>query len=396
MGKTFRAALLILSAVLFSHASDAEQVDTSRRLWQPELEIGNTLFPSLVLATRNLQSSSATRSPDHFGDPAGLFGVTVIPPNDNTFVRISVTIDGLSEPSVIEATLEKAGHSYTVTPYLRYKSSDLWRIKQPFPTTATFRVSINNEPFQEVTENLSIRAVNDVPFLIQKGSKQLDTSFLFAAFVNENAPVTDEILRDALDHRAINQFVGYAGGEQEVFRQIFALWNSLQRRGVKYSNITTPSGESKEIYSQHVRMVDESFANAQANCVDGSVLLASLLYKIGMCPVLVKIPSHMFIGVYPSEETCKQKNLSDALFMETTQVGSINLDGLQRHWKFKTKNGYLTSTSYSSLLQAMESGRQTFAEAYPAIQLKQAGYSVLDIQKVRSLGITPITSAAAE
>ena len=39
-----------------------------------------------------------------------------------------------------------------------------------------------------------------------------------------------------------------------------------------------------------MRLIDESINNGQANCVDGSVLFASLLRKIDIEPVLVSLP----------------------------------------------------------------------------------------------------------
>ena len=80
----------------------------------------------------------------------------------------------------------------------------------------------------------------------------------------------------------MTSFTGYQSEDaDEVLLQVFAVWNVLQRRGIKYSDIskTTPNSV---VTSQTVRFMDESLKSTQANCVDGSVLMASILEKIGI------------------------------------------------------------------------------------------------------------------
>ena len=210
--------------------------------------------------------------------------------------------------------------------------------------------------------------------------------------MNENAPIIDEILQDALEHNAVSSFHGYSGNKQDFVRQLFAVWNALQRKGIKYSNITTPSGITENIYSQHVRLPDESYGNSQANCVDGTVLLASVFYKIGMCPILVSKPGHMFLGVYNDAESCAKQNHQNITYIETTAVGSVHLNSFQKEWKFKTSDGVYASTSYASLASASNFARKEYNEMVPALNLQKKGYSVLDITQLRSMGVMPISS----
>ena len=79
-------------------------------------------------------------------------------------------------------------------------------------------------------------------------------------------------------------------------------------------------GASEKVHSQHVRLIDESINNAQANCVDGSVLFASLLRKVGIEPYLVLIPGHCYVAL----QVDKQGKQIAAL--ETTLIGA-SLEG---------------------------------------------------------------------
>jgi hypothetical protein len=121
---------------------------------------------------------------------------------------------------------------------------------------------------------------------------------MFAAYVNENHPWVDAVRLEALQTGLVRNFTDYqAGDPKEVIRQVFAIWNVLQRRGICYSSATTPSAYSGIVYCQNVRLFDESITYKQANCVDGSVLMAAILAKIGLLSYLVVVPGHMFVGI---------------------------------------------------------------------------------------------------
>lgn len=79
-----------------------------------------------------------------------------------------------------------------------------------------------------------------------------------------------------------------------------------------YTNIT----DSFFLASQRVRRVDETIASRSGNCIDGTVLFASLIELMGMKPVIVYVSGHAFIGIRDSAS-------EDAgfWFLETTLVG---------------------------------------------------------------------------
>ena len=77
---------------------------------------------------------------------------------------------------------------------------------------------------------------------------------------------------------------------------------------------------SNVVYTQRVRTLDDALESSQINCVDGSVLLASLMKAININPILVRIPGHMFVGYYTDKS---HKNMN---FLETTMIGDVNLD----------------------------------------------------------------------
>lgn len=89
-------------------------------------------------------------------------------------------------------------------------------------------------------------------------------------------------------------------GSQAVDKQVYALWNVLQKRKFRYSSVSNTSLSSNVVYSQRVRTFDDALESSQINCVDGSVLFASLLRAINIEPILVRTPGHMFVDTTPT------------------------------------------------------------------------------------------------
>ena len=182
----------------------------------------------------------------------------------------------------------------------------------------TFTVKIGDDEPQVHTVNATLRSVNDCPFGIKNDDGGVtDVSYMFAAYVNEQHPFVDKVLRKALDDGVVNSFTGYQSGKPaDVYRQVYALWNALAERDVRYSSITKSAAASETVYCQHVRLIDESINNGQANCVDGAVLFASLLRKIDIEPVLVSLPHHCYVAFYLDRERTQLVGLETTLLGE--------------------------------------------------------------------------------
>jgi hypothetical protein len=153
---------------------------------------------------------------------------------------------------------------------------------------------------------------------------------------------------------------------------------------VKYSSIPTSSAQSRAVISQHVRFPDETYQNRQANCVDGTVLFASVLYKLGINPQLVLMPGHMFLGFF------MDAGRSQVQFLETTLIGEPGLNSMQQNWGFLTPNGSLASESYRQFRRAVDVGNQRYLQARPMFDGQAAGYQLIDVDLARRAGISPI------
>ncbi len=381
-------ALRLLTILALVAASARAQSASPTVKWQPVIENTSVdvdeLFPAeiLAVAARRVQQKVPPR---YLGDPNSALGVVLVSSAPDVKIRVSIKVDRLADESSFEATIPEANQPYEIWPTIRFDTRALAKIQESFPTTALFSVSVNGVLLGEQSRTIQVRSVNDVPLAyVTKDKGVQDVSPLFAAFVDENHPYIDRILREALRVNVVQRFRGYQGSPQDVIREVFAIWNVMQRQGVKYSSITTPSGESRSVMSQHVRFLDEAIQNSQANCVDGTVLFASILYKLGIYPVLVKVPGHMFLGFFTDSE---RQNIS---FLETTLIGEPGLSGGQRNWTFKTVDGYLSSESYKQFVSALNAGEQEFQKVAPEFKAKTRNYLLIDIQAARRAGISPI------
>ncbi len=322
--------------------------------WEIVSETGDQLYPSMIVAfsTAKLESK---REPTTLGAPLGIIGVSLKSPAANTPIKVEISSTKLIKKSVFEGTMPKAGVIYNIYPQLKYDYDKLFEVRQTFPEDVTVSVTINDVSQGEQTKTMTVMSLNDCVFALLDGDDSEDISWMFAAYVNENHPLVEKILKEALD-KDNESFSGYQGNADEVKAEIEAIWNALQERGIKYSDVSVPSAESDYVNSQHVRLLGDSLSGGQANCVDGTVLLASILKKIGLNTYLMSTKHHMYLGVDLDEEGKKR------IYIETTMIDDDTLDN------------------------AIKAG----AEQYKKDSKDKKSLIVVDVDEAREMGIMPL------
>jgi hypothetical protein len=325
------------------------------------LPYGGELFPAFIIAMAKAKVRM-TFSASDIGDPNGSLRFSVHTDESQAKLIIKVELDGVADPTVYEAILPTPG-DYQIFPVIRYRYTTLSRLEQPSTVNLTWSVTLNGQETHGNAQPVRVRSVNDVPFSVRKDSGEwADTRFLFAAFVNEDHPWIDPLLQEALRTGKVRQFTGYQSHqEQEVLRQMDAVWTALQRRGLRYSDVTVNSDVSERVHSQHVRFLSDSITYAQANCVDGTVLLASIFQRIGLHSELALVPGHMYLGV-ASDADNKQW-----FFVESTMLGNVGLSA------------------------AIQKGREE-AEFWGSPEQKDKLVAIR-IQKARGAGVVPIAAS---
>jgi len=71
------------------------------------------------------------------------------------------------------------------------------------------------------------------------------------------------------------------------------IYNYMQDDGINYVSVSTNFFDT----GQEILLPDEVITLGGGNCIDGTLLFASLLELLGVRPVIVFVPGHAFVGV---------------------------------------------------------------------------------------------------
>ena len=113
-----------------------------------------------------------------------------------------------------------------------------------------------------------------------------------------------------------------------VLDYLYIAFTYLQNLGINYINVPGNFFDG----SQQCLLPDEVISNGGGNCIDGTLLFASLLEQIGVRPIITYVPGHAFISV-DSGPT----GYNTVWSLETTMMGSSSSfwdalgSGLQQH-----------------------------------------------------------------
>ncbi len=277
--------------------------------WIPLTGFANHVFPGAII------SMPKSRSPFHY------MAIRLFNVKSGTSYSAQVDCPALCATSTTEVTFDHDAAVEDMAVRIRWNYDALAHIRQQIPASFSYHVKINGEDTGEKTASALIHSVNDCVFGLRGGPAHewLPLFPLFAGYVNENSPKLDQLLKDALATGIVNHFDGYQSRDpMQVGLEVFAIWRTLQLRGIKYSDVTTIATPCPDIAAQHVRFPSESIEAGQANCVDGSVAIASVLQKIGIDTALVATQKHMFLIFYTKPQR------QGAVALETTILGQTD------------------------------------------------------------------------
>ncbi len=345
------------------------------------------IFPAFELASGALiHRSEATAEPNSFGASDALIGASFVSQSANQVVTLTISAPGLLAASSLHVTAPAPQTRYSLYPTLNWQLAELRTVKQPRTVAIKFELfsgtdAIAANRIAMRVENVTLRSSNDVLYGVKDPASQkiLDFNWLFAAFVDERSPAVAQVLRQAKASGVVDQFHGYKGtDEEEVYAQAFAIWHALQRRGIRYSNLPpiTPALRSGNVSSQYVRFVSDTWNAQAANCVDGSVLIASAFKRAGLAPVLVILPGHMLVGVALDDASKKM------VYLETTRLAN----GVHRSKK------RLLEQSLENFEAALAEGQRQVDLAGDKFEIgSDFSYQIIDIAAARRLGVRPIS-----
>lgn len=235
-------------------------------------------------------------------------------------LRILSRLEGYSADAVDTIELEgrgKAGATRTITQLPTLFPERI----QPIHELTRATVSVCVEEIGgalETHETLTVwlLARNAAPLAVRDpaGGGWVDLSRYFGAFVTPNRREVMLFLRRAADRHPERQLSGY---QSDVTLQVRAIYEALKQDAeITYVNSLIAFNPDESARGQRVRLPRETLEEKQANCIDGTLLFASLLEAATLNPAIVIVPGHAFVGW----ETGPNSGAWD--YLETTMIGS--------------------------------------------------------------------------
>ena len=385
--------------------------------WTPFVDPEDQIFPSLLLASATLkpplrdsdptaqqreaksrpagkppaQPPAPPDEPELLGDPNGLVGVTMASPSDHAHVRVELRENALMQASLLEVDLPEKGKEYHLLPRIDYKFDALNRVHQSIPMNLSFAVRADGKDLGQRFLTARVHPINDCPYAYQNPDDEtdyVDISWMFAAYVNEDHPAIPGLLKEAQDMKVLDGFDAYQSHDPgRVLLQVFAVWEALRQHHIRYSDIGTTTTESDSLYSLHVRFIEESLAESHANCVDASVLLASVLRRMGIDTFLALEPGHMFLGIY-LDDSGKQ-----TACLETTMIGDDDPARCSENRALVKAASRETRQlkGWKVFNDALDSATKEFRKHRSRFEKENdPEYEIVDITSARREGIAPI------
>jgi hypothetical protein len=293
--------------------------------WQPFAYFDNQLFPSAIISMATYKGSVDGSQMNSIKSSA----LGIMFKSNSSFMPIKWEIES-SDKSFFdkvsgEFVSQKPERTELLMPDIPWNITALAKQNSSTPINMIYRLYDDNGNKTEKPITLFMRSVNDC--IYQYNDIKLD--FLFTAYIQEQHPEIDVILKEALATKFINSIDGLQGNistakqiqavDMKTIYQVAAIWKVLHDRGIKYSSITaTSTNSTSNLRSQNVRPFGNSIKNKQANCVDGTIVFASILRAINIPTTLVLTHNHCFLGFY-TNPTSKYP-----LYLETTMLSQSN------------------------------------------------------------------------
>jgi hypothetical protein len=380
---------LLLSLLVAPGAVRAAGAD-----WSVRITPYDQLYPALELSQAR-RDGAAPAGPAAFaaGDGSGLIAVRLRARHTGETVSLSVEAPGLDTPARVDATLSRAGHEYVLRPPLAWNPRRLLAIDAPRDVTLSFRLRRDGVDAGTRALAVSLRPLSEALYFVRDGADSVDLSWIFAAYVDERDGVVDEVLAAALQSGIVDEFTGYADASADaVYRQVWAVWRALAAHGIRYSAADPGVARGPHVFSQRVRLLEQTWNDRSANCIDGSVLIASVLQRIGLHSFLVLVPGHAFVG-FRTDAAGRH-----AAFLETTLLGAAPppLRALPAFaGDFAADEA--RRLDLPGFAAALASGQRRYARAASRFdRAHRPDYALIDIPQARAFGIRPIEAARAE
>ena len=331
------------------------------------------VFPALELS----QSVDRTRKPD---EGSGLLRVHIGDVHMPHDIRLTLSTQGLRQPTVMNMRISA---DTLLRPRLDWNATVLLGLKQAREQIVLVRLEGRGMKTVERQFKLRVHPLDEALYFVREGDARIDLGWAFAAWVDPADPVIDDLLALAnIDPGKVNAHALDRDGRLGLVR---SLWVALEQRGLRYADEGAGVSQGPVIYSQRVRLLSSTWNERVANCLDGSVLIASALERLGIGSLLVLVPGHAFVGFYTDNDR------HEAEFLETTLLGFSKAPSGGEESAARVRQRAMLG-----FIAARRAGRERYQLALPKLDGRhRPDYALIDISTARSYGIMPLAVGRA-
>lgn len=258
-------------------------------------------------------------------------------------------------------------------PFLPEKIKKLTELQTGLLKTSVINLDGEREILIKEESNPITLLARDTYVYFEKNPVTGSPDFLnhtIGAWLTTHIPEIDKMLKTAAANHPENKLVGYQAKEfldietNAVIprEQASAIYNTLKDLGLIYTNASTQFGtDEMTTKAQRAKLPEDVIESQSANCIEGALLVTTLLEAAHLNPVIVIMSSgHAFVGWE------KWDKAGEYDFINTTYIGRADM----------------------TFEDALERGNSDYEKAIPLIQSGKAIF--LDILTLRENGITPM------
>jgi hypothetical protein len=191
--------------------------------------------------------------------------------------------------------------------------------------------------------------------------ENIDFRSNIAAWVTPNDSSIDAFFSKAKTYMPGGTFAGYQDNEDGVLNQLEKIYYTLKTE-YKISYVSTPNFRTYnngEDVIQRIRFPSETLGSGIGNCIETTVLFASIFESLELKTAIMFRPGHAYVAVKTHEYW---------YFIETTMLGSKDV----------------------SFYDALQVGLSNYNEDEPHLNNDEDGYLILHLSDCRDAGISPI------
>jgi hypothetical protein len=181
----------------------------------------------------------------------------------------------------------------------------------------------------------------------------------------DSAGLLDEARANSIKYHPDKAFGHKTDTLDDIEKHVKALWDYLSKElDLKYLN--QPFSAKNTANSQRVLLPEKTLKNRAGNCIDLTVLFASLLEGVGIFSIIFLTEDHAFVGWGNARKT------SEMFFLETTVIGRTTFEEAKRIGEEKFKENFLFIGAEDPM---------------PELMSFDKGRHIIDLRRVRLEGI---------